>query len=79
MPAPLEDIVARSHFIAQAFIFGDNKPHTVAILVPDMALVSIGVRTCMRAIGSLQHNSTPYMSTLLAPLLLLYYYRCNSF
>jgi long-chain acyl-CoA synthetase len=33
--APLEDQLVRSRFIAQAFVFGDNKPYTIAIIVPD--------------------------------------------
>jgi long-chain acyl-CoA synthetase len=34
-PAPLEDMLARSNIIAQACIHGANKPHNVAIIVPD--------------------------------------------
>ena len=35
VPAPLEDALARSQFIAQAFLFGDNKPYNVTLIVPD--------------------------------------------
>ena len=35
VPAPLEDALARSQFISQAFLFGDNKPYNVTLIVPD--------------------------------------------
>lgn len=35
-PAPLEEKITLSPFIAQAFVHGMNKPFNVAILVPDM-------------------------------------------
>lgn len=35
VPAPLEDMLCRSKFIAQAFVYGDNRPHNVALIVPD--------------------------------------------
>jgi long-chain acyl-CoA synthetase len=38
--APLEDDLIRSRFISQAFMFGDNKPCTVALVVPDFIEVS---------------------------------------
>jgi long-chain acyl-CoA synthetase len=34
-PAPLEERITLSPFIAQAFVHGDNKPYNVALLVPD--------------------------------------------
>lgn len=40
VPAPLEDMLSRSQFIAQAFIYGDNKPFNIALLVPDMVELS---------------------------------------
>lgn len=36
VPAPLEDALCRSKFIAQTLLYGLNKPHTIALLVPDM-------------------------------------------
>jgi long-chain acyl-CoA synthetase len=36
-PAPLEETVALSPFISQAFIYGSDKPYNVALIVPDMA------------------------------------------
>jgi long-chain acyl-CoA synthetase len=35
VPAPLEDALTRSQFIAQTFLYGDNKPHTVVLVVGD--------------------------------------------
>ena len=35
VPAPLEELVQLSPFVSQAFIHGANKPHNVALIVPD--------------------------------------------
>lgn len=35
VPAPLEDLLQLSGYISQAFIHGANKPHNVALIVPD--------------------------------------------
>ncbi len=35
VPAPLEDAITRSQFIAQCFMHGDNKPHTSILVIPD--------------------------------------------
>jgi long-chain acyl-CoA synthetase len=35
VPAPLEELLQLSPFIAQAFIYGTNRPFNVALLVPD--------------------------------------------
>ncbi len=35
VPAPLEEHLKLSPYIAQAFVHGDNKPFNVALLVPD--------------------------------------------
>jgi long-chain acyl-CoA synthetase len=35
VPAPLEDIYCRGPFIAQTFIYGDNRPSTVLLVVPN--------------------------------------------
>jgi len=40
VPTPLEEQLARSRYIAQAFLFGDNKPHNVVLVAPDWAAVS---------------------------------------
>eukprot|EP00595_Chromulina_sp_UTEXLB2642_P000701 CAMPEP_0196761274 /NCGR_PEP_ID=MMETSP1095-20130614/429_1 /TAXON_ID=96789 ORGANISM="Chromulina nebulosa, Strain UTEXLB2642" /NCGR_SAMPLE_ID=MMETSP1095 /ASSEMBLY_ACC=CAM_ASM_000446 /LENGTH=537 /DNA_ID=CAMNT_0042110559 /DNA_START=460 /DNA_END=2073 /DNA_ORIENTATION=+ len=37
VPTPVEDTLARSLYIAQALIYGDNKPYNVALVVPDIA------------------------------------------
>jgi long-chain acyl-CoA synthetase len=39
MPAPLEEQLKLSPFIANALIFGDGKPHNVALVVTDPAAV----------------------------------------
>jgi long-chain acyl-CoA synthetase len=36
VPAPLEDMICRSRFVLQSFIYGDNKPHNICLVVPDM-------------------------------------------
>lgn len=35
-PAPLEEKLQLSPFILQAIVYGDNQPHNVALIVPDM-------------------------------------------
>jgi len=35
VPAPLEDSITRSQFIAQSFMHGENKPFTAVLIVPD--------------------------------------------
>ena len=39
VPAPLEDIVTRSRYVAQSFIYGDNKPYNVVLIVPEIGEV----------------------------------------
>jgi len=39
VPAPLEELLQLSGFVSQAFIFGDNKPYNVALIVPDQEAV----------------------------------------
>jgi long-chain acyl-CoA synthetase len=39
-PAPLEDRIKLSPFIANAMIYGDNRLHNVALIVPDPAALS---------------------------------------
>jgi long-chain acyl-CoA synthetase len=36
VPSPLEDQLKLSPFIANSFVFGDNKLYNVALVVPDM-------------------------------------------
>jgi long-chain acyl-CoA synthetase len=36
VPAPLEDLLKLSPYIASAFVHGDNRPFNVALIVPDM-------------------------------------------
>jgi long-chain acyl-CoA synthetase len=37
VPSPLEELLQLSPFVNQAFVFGDNKPFNVALVVPDFA------------------------------------------
>ena len=39
-PAPLEERVTLSPYIAQAMFWGDNKPHNVALIVPDFDVLA---------------------------------------
>ena len=39
VPAPLEDALCRCLLVAQSFLVGANKSHTVALIVPDMVEV----------------------------------------
>lgn len=36
VPAPLEDYVSRSRYVAQTFLYGDNKPYNVVFIVPEV-------------------------------------------
>jgi long-chain acyl-CoA synthetase len=36
VPTPLEELLKLSPFIANVMVYGDNKPHNVALVVPDM-------------------------------------------
>ncbi len=38
-PVPIEEELKLSPYIANAFVYGDNKPHCVALVVPDAARV----------------------------------------
>jgi long-chain acyl-CoA synthetase len=40
-PAPLEEKLQLSPYIAQCVIYGDNKPHNVALIVPDLAALRV--------------------------------------
>jgi acyl-CoA synthetase (AMP-forming)/AMP-acid ligase II len=40
VPVPVEDAVGRSQFVAQVMVCGANKPHNVALIVPDFAQVN---------------------------------------
>ena len=39
VPGPIEEVLCRAHFISQALVYGDHKPHNVALIVPDFAEV----------------------------------------
>lgn len=40
VPTPLEEQLARSRFIAQSFLYGDNKESNVALIAPDWVQVA---------------------------------------
>ncbi|MBI5533690.1 MAG: long-chain fatty acid--CoA ligase [Deltaproteobacteria bacterium] len=40
VPSPLEEGLKLSPFVANAFIFGDNRPHNVALIVPDVTVLT---------------------------------------
>lgn len=40
VPSPLEEQLKLSPFIANVIVFGDNKPHNVALIVPDQAALA---------------------------------------
>jgi long-chain acyl-CoA synthetase len=55
-PAPLEEAIQRSPYIAQCFIYGVNQSYPVALIVPDiMALLS----------WAHSHGMSPFIETLL--------------
>jgi long-chain acyl-CoA synthetase len=35
VPGPIEDTIKLSRFVKQVFVFGDNLPYNVALIVPD--------------------------------------------
>ena len=37
MPVPIEILLEENRFISQAFVYGDNKKHIAALVVPDMS------------------------------------------
>lgn len=39
VPTPIEEAIGMSRFISQVVLFGSNKPHNVALLVPDFVAV----------------------------------------
>lgn len=40
VPTPIEEAIGMSRFISQVVLFGANKPHNVALLVPDWNAIS---------------------------------------
>jgi len=39
VPAPLEDKLTRSRYVSQVFLYGDNKPFNVVLIVPEITEV----------------------------------------
>ena len=44
VPAPLEEQLKLSGLISQALVYGDNRPHNVAVLVPDFPALEAWAR-----------------------------------
>ena len=44
VPAPLEEQLKLSGLISQALVYGDNRPHNVAVLVPDFPALEVWAR-----------------------------------
>ena len=44
VPTPIEEAIGMSRFISQVVLFGSNKPHNVALLVPDFVAVRADAR-----------------------------------
>ena len=44
VPTPIEEALSMSRFIAQVVVCGANRPHNVALLVPDWAAVRAALR-----------------------------------
>lgn len=64
-PAPLEEKVQLSAYISQCVIYGDNQPHNVALIIPDMVTLSAwGLRHGVTDSSDLL--SSPKVRTLLA-------------
>jgi long-chain acyl-CoA synthetase len=50
-PAPLEEKLKLSPYIANAFVYGDNRPHNVALLVPDVGALETWAKQAGRLLG----------------------------
>ena len=44
VPTPIEESVAMSRFVAQVVVCGANRPHNVALIVPDW----VAIRTALK-------------------------------
>ena len=56
MPAPLEDMLCRSNYIAQACVGGVNEPHNVAIIVPDFVEIRKWIQEQQKGHGKGENN-----------------------
>ena len=48
VPAPLEEQLKLSGYINQVMVYGANKPHNVALIVPDVEALRSGLRARSR-------------------------------
>jgi long-chain acyl-CoA synthetase len=55
VPSPLEELLKLSGFVNQAFIFGQNKPHNICLVVPDFPAVEEWAQE--NGITDLSHDS----------------------
>lgn len=46
VPTPIEEAFARSRFISQVFLYGDNRAYNVALVAPDWSAVDEAVTGC---------------------------------
>jgi long-chain acyl-CoA synthetase len=51
VPAPLEEQLKLSPYIASAFVYGDNRPHNVALIVPDVPALESWANRSGRTLG----------------------------
>jgi long-chain acyl-CoA synthetase len=51
VPAPLEEQLKLSPYIANAFVYGDNRPHNVALVVPDRSALEDWAKQAGRALA----------------------------
>ena len=56
VPAPLEDMLCRSRYVLQSFVYGDNQKFNVCLIVPDMAQLEAWAE---KNSGGLKDGETP--------------------
>jgi long-chain acyl-CoA synthetase len=57
VPSPLEERLKLSPYIANVFLYGDNRPHNVALVVPDLPALETHARQAGRALGDPLHDA----------------------
>jgi long-chain acyl-CoA synthetase len=56
VPSPLEEQLKLSPYIANVFVYGDNRPYNIALVVPDLAALEMRARQAGRALGDPLHD-----------------------
>jgi long-chain acyl-CoA synthetase len=56
VPSPLEERLKLSPYIANVFVYGDNRPYNVALVVPDLAALEPHAKRAGRALGDPLHD-----------------------